>query len=274
MLCHSSLCRVALYLRKWHFNYVWNVLCNTADFFLRDLHSRTSVLSHWIGPLYCVSNVLWIRTYHCSLWCYEYLWRDYYSAYRMSYVIHWQKFRWSVIILRICMTCCAIFQTLWVLLLCSFIHRPDETFSTEPVKNTSKGPPLAFYHVQNVSSVTLSSTFISLRSICNCLVENNVMFTEWLNRTYLTYITIIIIIIIISIIIIIINILFYGIASTKPASTWILNCSLFGMTRLKRYMLRLCLSMLFHCLWTAIGKQNMLLPYLPLIVYQVYTTTL
>jgi hypothetical protein len=27
------------------------------------------------------------------------------------------------------------------------------------VKNTSKGPPLAFYHVQNVSSVTLSSEF-------------------------------------------------------------------------------------------------------------------
>jgi len=33
----------------------------------------------------------------------------------------------------------------------SFLHRHDEAFSTEPVKNTGKGPPLGFYHVQNVS---------------------------------------------------------------------------------------------------------------------------
>ena len=33
----------------------------------------------------------------------------------------------------------------------SFLHRHDEAFSTEPLKNTGKGPPLGFYHVQNVS---------------------------------------------------------------------------------------------------------------------------
>lgn len=36
--------------------------------------------------------------------------------------------------------------------LCSFIHRHDEAFSTEPLKNTGRGPPLGFYHVQNVST--------------------------------------------------------------------------------------------------------------------------
>lgn len=34
----------------------------------------------------------------------------------------------------------------------SFIHRHDEAFSTEPLKNTGRGPPLGFYHVQNVST--------------------------------------------------------------------------------------------------------------------------
>lgn len=33
----------------------------------------------------------------------------------------------------------------------SFIHRHDEAFSTEPLKNTGRGPPLGFYHVQNVN---------------------------------------------------------------------------------------------------------------------------
>lgn len=33
----------------------------------------------------------------------------------------------------------------------SFLHRHDEAFSTEPVKNTGSGSPLGFYHVQNVS---------------------------------------------------------------------------------------------------------------------------
>nr|XP_060485512.1 kinesin-like protein KIF1A [Panthera onca] len=32
----------------------------------------------------------------------------------------------------------------------NFIHRHDEAFSTEPLKNTGRGPPLGFYHVQNV----------------------------------------------------------------------------------------------------------------------------
>lgn len=36
---------------------------------------------------------------------------------------------------------------------CSFLHRHDEAFSTEPVKNSGKGTPLGFYHVQNVSNV-------------------------------------------------------------------------------------------------------------------------
>ena len=33
----------------------------------------------------------------------------------------------------------------------SFINRKDEAFSTEPIKNTGRGTPLNFYHVQNVS---------------------------------------------------------------------------------------------------------------------------
>uniref|UniRef100_A0A8K9WM62 plus-end-directed kinesin ATPase n=1 Tax=Oncorhynchus mykiss TaxID=8022 RepID=A0A8K9WM62_ONCMY len=32
----------------------------------------------------------------------------------------------------------------------NFIHCHDEAFSTEPLKNTGRGPPLGFYHVQNV----------------------------------------------------------------------------------------------------------------------------
>ncbi|NXM70851.1 KIF1B protein, partial [Serilophus lunatus] len=38
----------------------------------------------------------------------------------------------------------------------NFIHRHDEAFSTEPLKNTGRGPPLGFYHVQNVLEVTKS----------------------------------------------------------------------------------------------------------------------
>jgi hypothetical protein len=37
----------------------------------------------------------------------------------------------------------------------SFLHRHDEAFSTEPVKNTGKGNPPGFYHVQNVFSVVI-----------------------------------------------------------------------------------------------------------------------
>lgn len=32
----------------------------------------------------------------------------------------------------------------------SFLHRHDEAFSTEPLKNGGKSHPLGFYHVQNV----------------------------------------------------------------------------------------------------------------------------
>lgn len=39
----------------------------------------------------------------------------------------------------------------------SFIHRHDEAFSTEPLKNTGRGPPLGFYHVQNVRNQILCS---------------------------------------------------------------------------------------------------------------------
>uniref|UniRef100_A0A8C5WBI5 plus-end-directed kinesin ATPase n=1 Tax=Microcebus murinus TaxID=30608 RepID=A0A8C5WBI5_MICMU len=38
----------------------------------------------------------------------------------------------------------------------NFIHRHDEAFSTEPLKNTGRGPPLGFYHVQNTQKVTKS----------------------------------------------------------------------------------------------------------------------
>lgn len=38
----------------------------------------------------------------------------------------------------------------FLFLILSFIHRHDEAFSTEPLKNTGRGPPLGFYHVQNV----------------------------------------------------------------------------------------------------------------------------
>lgn len=33
------------------------------------------------------------------------------------------------------------------------MHRHDEAFSTEPLKNNGRGSPLGFYHVQNVSDV-------------------------------------------------------------------------------------------------------------------------
>ncbi|XP_044758313.1 kinesin-like protein unc-104 isoform X2 [Coccinella septempunctata] len=41
----------------------------------------------------------------------------------------------------------------------NFLHRYDEAFSTEPVKNTGKGTPLGFYHVQNIT-VSTSKSFI------------------------------------------------------------------------------------------------------------------
>lgn len=35
----------------------------------------------------------------------------------------------------------------------SFLHRHEEAFSTEPVKNSGSGAPLGFYHVQNVTKI-------------------------------------------------------------------------------------------------------------------------
>uniref|UniRef100_A0A3P9M376 plus-end-directed kinesin ATPase n=1 Tax=Oryzias latipes TaxID=8090 RepID=A0A3P9M376_ORYLA len=40
-----------------------------------------------------------------------------------------------------------------------FIHRHDEAFSTEPLKNTGRGPPLGFYHVQNIA-VEVTKSFV------------------------------------------------------------------------------------------------------------------
>ncbi|XP_036841522.1 kinesin-like protein KIF1A isoform X9 [Oncorhynchus mykiss] len=40
-----------------------------------------------------------------------------------------------------------------------FIHRHDEAFSTEPLKNTGRGPPLGFYHVQNIT-VEVTKSFV------------------------------------------------------------------------------------------------------------------
>ncbi|UYV71414.1 unc-104 [Cordylochernes scorpioides] len=41
----------------------------------------------------------------------------------------------------------------------NFLHRHDEAFSTEPLKNTAKGPPPGFYHVQNIT-VTVTHAFL------------------------------------------------------------------------------------------------------------------
>ncbi|XP_041861915.1 kinesin-like protein KIF1A isoform X9 [Melanotaenia boesemani] len=41
----------------------------------------------------------------------------------------------------------------------NFIHRHDEAFSTEPLKNTGLGPPLGFYHVQNIA-VEVTKSFV------------------------------------------------------------------------------------------------------------------
>ena len=49
---------------------------------------------------------------------------------------------------------CMSFIILTILFFFSFINRKDEAFSTEPIKNTGRGTPLNFYHVQNVSKLT------------------------------------------------------------------------------------------------------------------------
>ncbi|XP_072295591.1 kinesin-like protein KIF1A [Eucyclogobius newberryi] len=41
----------------------------------------------------------------------------------------------------------------------NFIHRHDEAFSTEPLKNAGRGPPLGFYHVQNIA-VEVTKSFV------------------------------------------------------------------------------------------------------------------
>ncbi|XP_048831815.1 kinesin-like protein KIF1A isoform X2 [Brienomyrus brachyistius] len=41
----------------------------------------------------------------------------------------------------------------------NFIHRHDEAFSTEPLKNTGRGPPLGFYHAQDIA-VDVTKTFV------------------------------------------------------------------------------------------------------------------
>ncbi|XP_067626493.1 kinesin-like protein unc-104 isoform X11 [Eurosta solidaginis] len=41
----------------------------------------------------------------------------------------------------------------------NFLHRHEEAFSTEPVKNSASGSPLGFYHVQNIT-VPVTKSFI------------------------------------------------------------------------------------------------------------------
>ncbi|XP_077462838.1 kinesin-like protein KIF1A isoform X8 [Stigmatopora argus] len=41
----------------------------------------------------------------------------------------------------------------------NFIHRHDEAFSTEPLKNPGRGAPLGFYHVQNIA-VEVTKSFV------------------------------------------------------------------------------------------------------------------
>ena len=41
----------------------------------------------------------------------------------------------------------------------NFMHRNNEAFSTEPLPNTGKGPPLGFFHIQYFT-VTVTKSFI------------------------------------------------------------------------------------------------------------------
>uniref|UniRef100_A0A4W5LLN7 plus-end-directed kinesin ATPase n=1 Tax=Hucho hucho TaxID=62062 RepID=A0A4W5LLN7_9TELE len=49
----------------------------------------------------------------------------------------------------------------------NFLHRHDEAFSTEPLKNTGKGTPLGFYHVQNVNFSGVPATKLNTISKSN-----------------------------------------------------------------------------------------------------------
>lgn len=42
----------------------------------------------------------------------------------------------------------------------NFLHRHDEAFSTEQIKNTGKGPPPGFYRIQNIT-VTITQAFLN-----------------------------------------------------------------------------------------------------------------
>ena len=35
----------------------------------------------------------------------------------------------------------------------NFMHRNNEAYSTEPIQNSGKGPPLGFFHIQNVHNL-------------------------------------------------------------------------------------------------------------------------
>jgi hypothetical protein len=77
-------------------------------------------------------------------------------------------------------TCKRIFYMLFLCTHYSFLHRHDEAFSTEPVKNTGKGPPLGFYHVQNVScAVHTFPTCLSLLCDIPFLPESNSVAYQW-----------------------------------------------------------------------------------------------
>lgn len=61
----------------------------------------------------------------------------------------------------------------------NFLHQPEEAYSTEPLKNQGKpGPPLGFFHVQNVgrkfssvASHNLLSFFSSVQRHCDACIH-------------------------------------------------------------------------------------------------------
>jgi hypothetical protein len=48
----------------------------------------------------------------------------------------------------------------------NFMHRNDEAFSTEPIQNSGKGPPLGFFHIQNVIFVFF--LFLKIERLIYC----------------------------------------------------------------------------------------------------------
>lgn len=66
----------------------------------------------------------------------------------------------------------------------SFLHRHEEAFSTEPVKNSASGAPLGFYHVQNVSGRLHYQEFSTI-SIINCYISvDNCTRNQILHRVF------------------------------------------------------------------------------------------